>query len=205
MVRQLNLFEPESPEDKRFATKLPVTIYEYFILISPDQKVKQYVRNLKDKLNEKVGLTKENVSSVPHLSLMLLRKASVQDSTIIEKTKRSLSEEPGFKIELSKAISFDHPETNDIILNVENPEPVKKIFKNLVNQFEPGRNHPRFFTPHITIGKAIPKKDFEIISSSLNEFDLKTEFICQSVSILRREVSRGMKSKYRMIGEVRLR
>lgn len=204
MIKQLSLFDLEPPEDKRYSSKPPITIYEYFILISPDHKVKQYVWNLKDKLNQKIGLTKENVSSMPHLSLMLLRKANIQDSTILEKTKRSLMEEPGFKIELRKATTSDHPEMNDIILNVENPEPVKRIFKSLINQFEPGRNHPRFFAPHITIGKGIPKKDFENISSTLDEFDSKTDFLCRSVTILRRVVSRGEKSKYKMIGEVSL-
>jgi 2'-5' RNA ligase len=202
MAKQLNLFDLEPVEDKRYQSKPPITVYEYFILISPDQKVKQHVKSLKDRLNQKIGLSEDNVRSIPHLSLMLLRKGKIQDSTIIETTKRSLSEEPGFKIELSKAISFDHSETNDIVLNVENPEPVKKIFKNLLNQFEPGRNHPRFFAPHITIGRGIPKKDFEKVS--LNEFDLKTEFLCRSVTILRREVSRGVKTKYERIGEVML-
>jgi 2'-5' RNA ligase len=202
MIKQLSLFDPEPASDYKYPVKPPITVYEYFLLISPDQKVKQYVRTLKDRLNQKIGLSNENVHSVPHLSLMLLRKGNIQDSTVIEKTRKSLFEEKGFKIELQKATSFDHPETNDLILNIENPEPVKKIFKNLLNQFEPGRNHPRFFTPHITIGRGIPKKDFEKISSSLNEFDLKTEFLCRSVTILRREVSRGMKSKYKMVGEV---
>jgi 2'-5' RNA ligase len=204
MIKQLSLFEPQGLEDKRYPSKTPITIFEYFILISPDHKVKQYVRDLKEKLNQKIGLSEENVNSVPHLSLMLLRKGNIQDSTVIEKTKRSLSEESGFKIELSKATSLGHPETNDLILTVENPEPVKKIFKNLLAQFEPGRNHPRFFAPHITIGRGIPKKDFENISPALSEFDLKTEFLCRSITILRREVSRGVKSKYERIGEVML-
>jgi 2'-5' RNA ligase len=204
-MKQLNLFDPAPLDDSRYLVKPPVTVYEYFILISPDIKVKEYVKNLKNRLNQKIGLTEENVRSVPHLSLMLLRKGKLQDTMVIEKTKQSLLEEPGFKIELNKAVSFDHPETNDIVLNIENPEPVKKIFNKLLQQFEPGRNHPRFFSPHITIGRGIPKKDFEKISSSLNEFDLKTEFLCRSVTILRREVSRGIKSRYERIGEVSLR
>lgn len=203
MIKQLNLFDPLPLEDKKYS-KPPMAIYEYFLLISPDQKVKQHVRGLKEKLNRRIGLTQDNVNSIPHISLMLLRKGSIQDSAVIEKAKESLLKESSFKIELHQASSFDHAETNDIILNVENPEPVKKIFKNLISQFEPGRNHPRLVNPHITIGRGIPKKDFEKVSSSLNEFNLRADFLCRSVTILRRQVMGREKSKYKMIGEVML-
>lgn len=204
MIKQLSLFDPPPIEHKRYPVKPPLTIFEYFLLISPDHKVKQHVRDLKEKLNQKIGLTKENVVSVPHISLMLLRKGSVQDSAVIEKIKESLVEESSFKVELHKVTSFDHADTNDIILNVENPEPVKKLFKSLINQFEPGRNHPRLTNPHITIGRGIPKKDYEKVSSLLNEFNLRTNFLCRSVTILRREIMGREKSKYKRIGEVML-
>ncbi|MBA3664005.1 MAG: 2'-5' RNA ligase family protein [Bacteroidetes bacterium] len=202
---QLNLFGFDPPEKQKKSKKSPglPAIHEYFLLISPEYQVKQSVRILKAKLNQTIGLSEENLFSVPHLSLMVLSRKNEQDGFVIENTRKALEGQSSFSIELNKAASFDHPHTNDLILNVENPEPVKKIFSNLSGIFDPGRVHSGF-TPHITIGRNIPKKDFEKVSSSLNEFNLQTSFNCNAVTILRREWFGKEKTKYRVIKEVML-
>jgi 2'-5' RNA ligase len=200
---QLNLFgyEPSAKEIAK-ATRVK-SMYEYFMLISPDYRVKQYVYDLKKKLHNKIGLSNENLSSVPHLSLILLGRKTMQDSYIVENVRKTLKEQEVFNIEISKAGTFEHIKTNDIILNVENPEPVKQIYYNLANQFVPGMAYSGF-TPHIIIGRNIPKKDFEKVASSLDEFNYQAQFTCKSITVLRREVMGRVKTKYKVIEDVAL-
>lgn len=206
MSTQLNLFGFEPAPMK--GLKQPVAAqahasYEYFMLISPDYRVKQYVWDLKKKLHHKIGLSTENLNSVPHLSLILLGRKTMQDAFIMENARKSLKEENAFEIGIDGAGTFEHIKTNDLILNVANPEPVKRIYRNLASQFVPGMAY-NGFTPHIIIGRNIARKDFEKVTDHLDDFNYQAKFLCSSITILRREVMGKVKTKYKAIGEIAL-
>jgi 2'-5' RNA ligase len=207
MKQQLELFDVLTlvPEKKRPSLP-PLKMYEYFLLISPVSEVKQRVRELRYKLHKHVGLSLENLISVPHLSLVLFRQRDEMDSNVLDKTISAISGFRPFSISTDKAGVFNHPSNKDVVLKVENPDMVRALMDSLSDEFRFSANR---YAPHITIGKSIANKNFEKVSPSLNEFDCKTTFMCNSVTILRRtvEISERMtrKSRYEKVAEVPLR
>lgn len=186
MGNQLSLFGFES-ELKIVSSfdRNPIVAYEYFLLISPSASIKQEVKALKNKLNEKIGMSNENVNSVPHISLLLLRENSNLDTFITEKVKHAAASFDGFNILINGAHKFEHPYTADLVLKVESDE-INKLQTSLCHAFN--LRAPKSFVPHITIGRGIPKNKFEKIGTDFSDFDLREDFLCSSVTVLKRKV-----------------
>src|SRR4051812_38351123 len=131
MLQQFDLFEepvkaPGHKTDTPFPT-LPQ--YQYLILISPDQKTKDSVRILKEKLDQKIGLSIQNRVSVPHLSLFTFISREIRDDVITENLRAALAGQKGFFIALGKAGYFTHGSTADLILTIRNNDQCVALFK----------------------------------------------------------------------------
>ncbi|MCE3279704.1 MAG: hypothetical protein K0S44_1895 [Bacteroidetes bacterium] len=182
---QLKLFGFEPILNVINAEPVSVLSYEYFLLITPSAGIKQQIKDLKGKLNERIGISKENLNSVPHISLALFREKSNRDNYIIEKAKEAAAAFNDFEILINGARTFDHTYTRDLVLNVESIE-IKKLQKTLLHTFN--LKAPEKFIPHINIAKGITKNKFGQIETAFHEFDLRDGFICSSITILKREI-----------------
>jgi 2'-5' RNA ligase len=182
---QLKLFGFEPILNVINTEPVSVLAYEYFLLITPSSKIRQQVRDLKAKLNERIGISKENLNSVPHISLALFREKANRDNYIIEKVKAAAAAFNDFDIVINGARTFDHTYTRDLVLNVESRE-IQKLQKSLLNIFN--LKAPEKFIPHITIARGITKNKFGQIEKDFHAFDLREGFICSSITLLKREI-----------------
>lgn len=205
MGTQLKLFgfEPELKIVSSF-DRNPIVAFEYLFLISPGAKVKQQVKELKQKLHDKIGLAEENLLSVPHISLLLLRENSNRDLYIIEKANEALANIDDLNILVKGMHVFEHTYTADLVLKIENN--ISELQASLSRAFQ--MRVPKSFIPHITLGRGIPKNRFEKLGPELREFDLREDFLCSSISILKRKVeitaNETKRSAYQKIHEARL-
>jgi 2'-5' RNA ligase len=186
MGTQLNLFGFES--NLRIISSFdhnPVIIYEYFLLISPSVKIKQQVREFKQKLHQKIGLSLENQTSVPHISLMLLKENSERDHHIVEKAKDTLTGMEDFNIQINGLQTFEHTYTKDLVLKVESKE-INELFHSICKKFD--LRTPKTFVPHLTIARGIPKNRIEKIGDLMHEFELHADFLCSNITVLKRKV-----------------
>ncbi|HEX8515002.1 MAG TPA: 2'-5' RNA ligase family protein [Bacteroidia bacterium] len=193
----LNILRQNQPD--------PQLGFEYLVLISPSLKIKEQVRELKDQLDRKIGISKENIHSVPHISLLMLRQAESCDTNIINCVTRALFEQSDFNIRIAGARTFDHTYTRDLVLKVESKE-TENVFYSLCSAFRIKR--PGTFEPHITIARGITKNKFEKLGASFHDFDLYADFICSKIIVLKRTVEISGKStkysKYTKIHEAHL-
>lgn len=193
----------------------PETVYEYFILLSPSDAIKQDVDNLKQKLHEMIGLDSINTNSIAHLSLF--KRAGIDATDIIKGYKKALSGQKKFPIKLSGHGIFTHANTKTLYVKVEEPEPIDSIY-NLLNPpkrapkkierqisilDKPGYKpkSPKSINPHITIARNIPIADFERIPD-LTIFDYHNEWICECITILRRPF--GSDKYFSPVAEIKL-
>ncbi|RZJ74736.1 MAG: hypothetical protein EOO45_07695, partial [Flavobacterium sp.] len=72
------------------------TIYEYFILLSPNCGVKSKVREMKSSLNDMIGLNAENMNSLAHISLY--KQKATEAMQVTKKIKRLLNGQKRFTI-----------------------------------------------------------------------------------------------------------
>jgi 2'-5' RNA ligase len=170
MNDQPNLFNEES--------------YEYFFLIHPDSRTEQEVKYYKRVVNGSIRLSHENLWSVPHLSLFKWKVSASLDDYIIRKMDNALKGTGGFKIKLDGVDVYRHGHVKrSLVLKVKNPAPIRAVTNSLIHEFN-FRSHK--LSPHISIVRAIPEKDFEKLGTALNKFDYKGEFLCNKVTVLKR-------------------
>lgn len=185
MYGQLNLFSDE--------------IHEYFFLIQPDQKTDKEVRLYKRIVNSSIHLSKENLFSVPHLSLFKWTTSSTVDDYIIEKTEKALKNKGGFNVKLDGLEVYAHGNIRrSMVLKVKNPLPIEQVNRSLTSEF---RFKPHKIRPHISIVRSIPVNDFEKISP-LEQFDYKGEFACNKITVLKKVI--GQDQKYITLHEADL-
>lgn len=186
MKGQLDLFSVES--------------YEYFFLIQPDKITDREVRLYKRIVNSSIYLSYENLWSVAHLSLFKWRVNYSVDAFIIEKLTKALEGIGGFMIKLDGLEIFHHrSEKRSLVLKVKNPESIQIVSKILEKEF---KFRERSSSPHITIVRSIPVKEFDKLGNSLNQFDYKGEFLCNKITILKKQV--GQDKHYVVLHEAML-
>src|SRR5436190_757887 len=69
---------------------------------------------------------------------------------------------------------------------VESSFPIKRIFGLLKRAFPSQRI--RKFNPHITVARGLSPHDFQTLQPLLPEFNFVAGFICNSITLLRREI-----------------
>jgi len=184
IMSQLNLFV--QAEEKK--------TYEYFVLASPDVNIRSKVKNEKLKLHNEIGLNRENLHSVPHISLFKIH--CMDADNIVNIIERALVNVKSFAVEINNLVVFDHGEKKSIALDFKNPDAICEINKRILDQLmlKPGN-----FKPHLTIARSVPNKDFRKIKD-LKSYILNGSFLCDNITILRKEV--GSKQKYETYGKI---
>jgi hypothetical protein len=187
MGTQLRLFEFEPILNVLApAQAVAANSYEYLLLITLPSQVKEQVKELRTKLDHQIGITKENLISVPQISLIHLKEKSSCDDYIVERTKAAISGIYDFDIQINGARTADHTYTRDLLLNVESSE-LPVIYQALSKSFKLRSSGK--FVPSISVARGITKNKFEKIENTFHEFDLREAFICNTITILKREIT----------------
>jgi 2'-5' RNA ligase len=188
------------------------TVYEYFILLSPDDNIKVEVDRLKQLLHEAIGLDTANMNSVAHVSLF---KQTATESMELPKTvKKALAGQKKFAVKLTGHEILKHGNVSrTLCLKIEDPAPINKLLTILdpkqapkkVNRqtsiLDKPKRPKKVIHPHITIARNIALADFERLTD-LTDFDYHDEWMCDRVTILRRVA--GSSGYYSPVMEVKL-
>jgi 2'-5' RNA ligase len=186
MEVQLNLFEEET--------------HEYFFLIQPDLKTEREVKFYKRIVNGSIPLSKENLWSIPHLSLFKRTVNYSMDDHIIRQTTKALEGKRRFMIRLDGLDVYNHGNIKrSLVLKVKNPTPIRSINRSLREVF---KFRVPEISPHITIVRSIPLNEFNKIVRSLDQFNYRGEFFCNKITILKKVA--GLDKNYKVLYEADL-
>ncbi|ALM49456.1 hypothetical protein AMR72_11430 [Flavobacterium psychrophilum] len=171
-------------------------VYEYFVLLSPSDAIKEAVDGLKEQLHTLIGLEDYNRKSVAHVSLFKMRATA--DNQVLKLVKKVASSQEPFTIKLDGHEVLKHGGVSrTLCLKIENPDPVnnlvelldpKPIAKKSYRQTSILDKAPRakkVIHPHVTIARTIATADFERIED-LTAFDYHDEWLCDRITILKR-------------------
>lgn len=192
---QLSLFHQSSPKVSR-------AVYEYFFLISPDQAIKNAVRYLKKRLHAEVIINSSDLHSVPHISLFKTR--TVNPNFNIDPFVTALSALHAFEIHITGLGAFEqYNRKKTFYLKLKEQEQISNIFYTLL-ECRGDKSQPDF-TAHLTIAKNISELQLSRIQN-LNDYNLKGEFFCEAVTVLKRQVNPNdsPKTKFEVYEEIHL-
>ena len=190
MENQFDLFSGE--------VNLPKREYEYFLLLSPGNSIGSKVAGQKIKLHKEIGISSENLHSLPHISFFKFHNFETEN-LIMPLIEKALVNVKSFEAEINSLEVFDHGNKKSLVLNFKNPEPFCEINNRLLDglSFSPKHAHK----PHLTIARSVPAKDFRKIKH-LEDYKISGSFLCNNVTVLRKEL--GKKSRYEKFGQVDL-
>jgi|GEM_PF-761741 len=192
----------------------PETLYEYHILLSPSDAIKDDVDNLKQALHEQIGIAERDRTSIAHLSLMKME--AFESTSIKDIVKKALAGENRFTIKINGYANFENGKERTLYLKLDEPEKIDRLAVAIKNPSKKQPPKPKYrqtsivdkperkpklsMTPHITIARNISEADFEKID--FTAFDYQAEWVCDRV-IIRRRLA-GTDKLFSPAGEVKL-
>lgn len=157
---------------------------DFFMLLSPSEKVKAAVRDFKIDASDVIGMY-DSVGSIAHISLDIMpRQQSFLTNPIISNLRRKLCIIPPINLTIN---GFDHfNQGNDIrtiYARIDSPPEISQWFKMLKRDL----NIRRFSVPHITICRNIPLADFDKLWPHFKSLEFKETFTVNCLTVLQRE------------------
>lgn len=194
---QLSLF----PEEKKEQV-IPEVLHQYLFLISPPERIKTKVKDVKHLLHQSFGLSKNNLHSIPHISLLSFHSARPVNEHFLSVVRQIFSKTPAFPICMKGYSSFHHQSGADTLyVKIDNSGHLSAMYKELTNLL----GFPaKLFVPHLTVARTISHADFEKACELVNEQLIQDEFLCSQVSILERKFQNGVVTNYRVISNINL-
>ena len=124
----------------------PETVYEYHILLSPSDAIKEDVDALKQTLHELVGIADRDRKSIAHITLLKTEGYESMDMKAL--IKNAVAGEKKFTVKLNGHATFDHGAERTFYLQVENPEPIATLV-DLIKNYENSEEEQIEFLNHI--------------------------------------------------------
>lgn len=192
----------------------PETLYEYHILLSPSDAIKDDVDALKQALHEAIGIADRDRTSIAHITL--LKTEAFESTSMKDVVRKALSGESKFTIKVDGHADFKNGKEHTLYLKLENPEAVDHLAVAIKNPTKKKAAKPKYrqtsivdkperkaklsMTPHITIARNISEEDFTKID--FTAFEYQNEWVCDRV-IIRRRLA-GTDKLFSPAGEVKL-
>jgi 2'-5' RNA ligase len=192
----------------------PETLYEYHILLSPSDAIKDDVDNLKQVLHEQIGIAERDRTSIAHISLMKME--AFESTSMKDIVKKALAGESKFTIKINGHAHFENGKERTLYLKLDEPENVDRLAVAIKNPSKKKAPKPKYrqtsivdkperkpklsMIPHITVARNITEADFERID--FTAFEYQNEWVCDRV-IIRRRLA-GTDKLFSPAGEVKL-
>lgn len=193
---QLSLFPAEKKEQV-----IPEVLHQYLFLISPPESIKSKVKSLKHVLHQSFGLSKNNLHSIPHISLLSFHSARPVNDHFLSVVRQVFSKTSAFQINLKGYGAFHHSGSTTLYVNVNDSSHLSMMYKDLTGILGfPAKS----FVPHLTVARTISNSDFETANVLVNKHLLEDEFTCSQISILERKFQNGIVSNYKVISNINL-
>jgi 2'-5' RNA ligase len=188
------------------------TVYEYLVLLSPSEAVKEAVDGLKQLLHEQIGLEAYNRNSIAHVSLF--KTEALDNARVVKMVKKVAAEQQPFTITLAGHEVLKHgnvsrtlclkvldPDPITALVTLLDPPPVAKKAYRQTSILDKPKRAKKTIHPHVTIARNLPVADFDRLTD-LTPFDYHDEWTCDRITILRRIA--GTTGIFSPVSEVRL-
>lgn len=194
---QLSLFnsEPEPALEKKQENK-----YQYLIVVSPSDEIKEKVLELKKKLNVLVPISNFNLRSTPHISIIGFSMKEQLKDDFWNKFQLFFSKVPRFVVSLNGFENFLHGQiSNTLFIKIEDEKPFVLLHK-IITQFF--KINERNYMPHLTVARVLPRESLPIIKTFIEEEQFKGKFKCTNITVLERTVEGKTTSAYKVCRQI---
>ena len=180
----------------------PKAFYQYFILISPPDTIKKRVKGMKITLNKTIGLSRENLHSIAHISIHSFHQSVPMSPNFLSVLQQVCSQNQSFPIKLCGFGVFDsNTDKRTIYSKIDNAGPIEKVREQICDLM----NIPnKEFVPHLTIARALETQLSEKGLRIIHQDRLTEQFQCNKITILERKYENGIVSNYKVFHEINL-
>ncbi len=194
---QLSLFEIETPSEPKKESK-----FQYLIVVSPSEEIKQKVLEMKQKLNGLVPINAYNLRSTPHISITGFSMSERLDNNYWDKFQLLFSKVPRFAVSFNGFENFMHGQiSNTLYIKIEDPKPFVELHKKITELF---RFNERNYEPHLTVARTLPRESLQKVKTFIEENEFKAKFKCTNLTILERSVDGKSTSAYKVCRQIQL-
>lgn len=149
---------------------------EYYAVLETTPEISNAVKNRRRKLRSLI-FKKNDHTPTPYISLFKFRTSFEFTPNIIQDKLLWLNQFP-IAIDGVGCVKQDGMRT--IFWKLHDEEPIRKLFALITGTTPPD------FHPHITIARDIPAEQYEQIEERLADFEYNGEWICDHLTILRK-------------------
>lgn len=184
MGNQLSLFEKPN-------------LVEYFFLLTPPKEILDDVREIKAKIHSRIKLSPETLQSKAHISLLEFPQMNRTEEQIIEKSNRLFRDMQSFGVQMHGFGIFYHGrDKRTVYVKVKDSGPIQQMYTLLAGEL---KLKSEKFTPHLTIVRSIPAHELERIEDDLMNYEYANEFLCEKITLLKREINDDFQSAYQLV------
>jgi 2'-5' RNA ligase len=173
-------------------------VFEYFFLISPSSRIKEQIAEKKRLLHKEIGISKENLYSIAHVSLFKIQ-SPINDRFLSSLIKSVAENSKPFMLDIKEIEKFPHGNKSSIVLLFNEDLKVQRLREYLL--FVLG-SRVTSFTPHLTIAKALPNEEVQKIKE-LNDYFFEGSFECDKITILKKPF--GSTQHYEIAAQIELK
>ncbi len=157
---------------------------DFFMLLSPSDKVKAAVRNFKIDASDIIGMY-DSVGAIAHISILKMhrQRTFLAEPAVFDFRKR-LCVIPPITLTINGFDHFNHGnEYRTIYARITQSQETSHWFKMLKQHLK----IKEFMVPHITICRNIPVADFEKLWPHFKNLEFNETFTIKSLTVLQRE------------------
>lgn len=157
---------------------------DFFMLLSPPEKVKAAVRDFKIDAADAIGMY-DSVASIAHISVLRMhRQKSFLADPVVSDLRKRLCIIPPVTFTINGFDHFNHGnDYRTIYARIVNSPEIVQWFKILKQHLK----IKEFMVPHITICRNIPVADFDKLWPHFKTLEYKETFTVNCLTVLQRE------------------
>jgi 2'-5' RNA ligase len=171
---------------------------EYFFLISPGKEGIEKVAYLKRLVQDLIGIPKEDLVSVPHITLFKIMLYEEDEQDFLTRCLAILASFQVSSVESMGVEFFEHPNASTHFVRVSESDLIQRIGRALYANFTEKKLH---LNPHITVTKMSPQNQHDAIQEILHTNYKPFSFLLDRVLVLKKT---SAAKKYFVLRELKL-
>lgn len=184
-------------ENQKTQLSMSLGLYEYLLLISPNELVRRFAWKIKQFFTQQYDCTKANRLS-PHITVGTFLLREKLESTIVRSLEHfAITVEP-FKAEFDGFGSFS---SQTIFLNISNNQPFAQLSKGSKHASARFTSNNSHFSSnaHLTIARAMDAEQFRDAWQDWKDKSFKASFNVSEMILLRRPFEKDKVSRFEKI------
>ncbi|WP_262912273.1 2'-5' RNA ligase family protein [Algoriphagus sp. AGSA1] len=161
---------------------MKLNTYEYFLVISPSEKICKLIMSYKQYFTKRYGCTMADIFK-PHISIMNCLQSNYKESRLVDNLIRFGKTVEPFTAELNGIGQF--PET--VFVGIYNKYHLTQIIMELSQFARPVLYKPQFHTtPHISIARGMTPEQHALAWAHWQNHEIEASFEVNKLTLLRR-------------------